>query len=77
LPFHDALLTDKDRDNLAEHYESHKQDLLKRTKEGKGTWKAELASNSEENVRLTPLRYLLHTICVAVIEPELIGFAYR
>ncbi|KAJ5121624.1 uncharacterized protein N7515_009585 [Penicillium bovifimosum] len=42
---------DQDRDNLSEHYEAHKQENLKRTKEGKGKWTAELASNSEENVK--------------------------
>jgi hypothetical protein len=30
--------------------EKHKQDLLKKQKEGKGHWKPELASNSEEAV---------------------------
>ncbi|KAJ5558944.1 hypothetical protein N7535_009183 [Penicillium sp. DV-2018c] len=42
---------DKNRDNLSEHYEAHKQENLKRTKEGKGKWTAELASNSEEIVK--------------------------
>ncbi|KAJ4398777.1 hypothetical protein N0V85_006195 [Neurospora sp. IMI 360204] len=34
-----------------QHFESHKQDSLKKQKEGKGHWKPELASNSEENVK--------------------------
>ncbi|KAG0651616.1 hypothetical protein D0Z07_1766 [Hyphodiscus hymeniophilus] len=34
----------------AEHNEKHKQDQLKKQKEGKGHWKPELASNSEESV---------------------------
>ncbi len=33
--------------------EKHKQDLLKKQKGGKGHWKLELASNSEEAVRST------------------------
>ncbi|KAK1777901.1 hypothetical protein QBC45DRAFT_329695 [Copromyces sp. CBS 386.78] len=32
-------------------YEDHKQDSLRKQKEGKGHWKPELASNSEENVK--------------------------
>ncbi|KAK3493231.1 hypothetical protein B0T13DRAFT_513480 [Neurospora crassa] len=32
-------------------YEKHKQESLKKQKEGKGQWKPELASNSEENVK--------------------------
>lgn len=31
--------------------ESHKQDLLSKQKDGKGHWKPELASNSEEAVK--------------------------
>jgi len=34
----------------AEQSERHKQDLLKKQKEGKGHWKPELASDSEEAV---------------------------
>ncbi|KAJ9133545.1 hypothetical protein NKR23_g10643 [Pleurostoma richardsiae] len=32
-------------------YERHKQDLLSKHKQGKGHWKPELASNSEESVK--------------------------
>jgi hypothetical protein len=35
---------------LGPEFEKHKQDLLKKQKEGKGHWKPELASNSEESV---------------------------
>ncbi|KAJ5474617.1 hypothetical protein N7475_004183 [Penicillium sp. IBT 31633x] len=42
---------DRHREDLPNHYESHKQDVLKETKDGKGKWKSELASNSEQNVR--------------------------
>ncbi|KAJ5770407.1 uncharacterized protein N7511_002458 [Penicillium nucicola] len=42
---------DRHRENLAEHYESHKQEGLKESKDGKGKWKAELASSSEEDVK--------------------------
>ncbi|KAJ5295550.1 hypothetical protein PENANT_c001G07441 [Penicillium antarcticum] len=42
---------DRHRDDLAEHYESHKQQGLKESKEGKGKWKSELASTSEEDVK--------------------------
>ncbi|KAJ5246383.1 hypothetical protein N7468_001366 [Penicillium chermesinum] len=40
-----------DRDDLAEYYEAHKEEQLKSTKEGKGKWKHELASNSEAEVK--------------------------
>jgi len=39
-----------DREALAEKNEEHKQDQLKKQKEGKGHWKPELASDSEEAV---------------------------
>ncbi|KAJ5874038.1 uncharacterized protein N7529_002468 [Penicillium soppii] len=42
---------DRHRDNLAEHYESHKQDALKSSKEGQGKWKSELASTSEAEIK--------------------------
>ena len=41
-----------DNDDQAESNERHKQDQLKKQKEGKGHWKPELASNSEEAVSL-------------------------
>lgn len=46
------LLKEDDRhvENQAEHNERHKQDQLQKQKEGKGHWKPELASNSEEAV---------------------------
>ncbi|KAJ5209721.1 hypothetical protein N7449_004100 [Penicillium cf. viridicatum] len=42
---------DRGRENLSYHYESHKQEGIKSTKEGKGEWKSELASNSEADVK--------------------------
>ncbi|CAG8903689.1 unnamed protein product [Penicillium egyptiacum] len=42
---------DKNRDDLSNHYESHKQEGIKDTVEGKGKWKSELASNSEAGVK--------------------------
>jgi hypothetical protein len=39
----------------AEQSEIHKQDLLRKQKEGKGHWKPELASDSEEAVSYLPL----------------------
>ncbi|CAI7610381.1 unnamed protein product [Penicillium bialowiezense] len=42
---------DRHREDLADHYESHKQQGLKESKEGKGKWKSELASSSEEDVK--------------------------
>lgn len=39
-----------DLPNLAETREKHKQDQLRKQKEGHGEWKAELASDSEEAV---------------------------
>jgi hypothetical protein len=42
-----------DHEGRAEDVEHHKQDLLKKQKEGKGHWKDELASNSESIVCLS------------------------
>ncbi|KAJ5782586.1 hypothetical protein N7457_004360 [Penicillium paradoxum] len=42
---------DRSRENLAEHYESHKQEGIRNSKQGKGKWKSELASNSEADVK--------------------------
>jgi len=42
--------TNSDRPDLANENEKHKQDQLKKQKEGKGHWKPELASDSEEAV---------------------------
>ena len=39
-----------DNEDQAEHNERHKQDQLQKQKDGKGHWKPELASNSEEAV---------------------------
>lgn len=33
------------------YFEKHKQDSLKKAKSGKGHWKPELASNSEESIK--------------------------
>lgn len=44
----DWLLSDKP--DKGGDYEKHKQDQLQKQKEGKGHWKPELASNSEEAV---------------------------
>ena len=38
----------------AKEVEEHKQDLLKKQKEGKGHWKEPLASDSESIVRTPP-----------------------
>ncbi|KAB8074767.1 hypothetical protein BDV29DRAFT_173045 [Aspergillus leporis] len=43
--------SDHNREDLHNHYESEKQDQLKNSKEGKGKWKQELASNSEASVK--------------------------
>ena len=43
-------------------YEEHKQDQLKKQKEGKGHWKPELASNSEEAVCTPSFRELASLI---------------
>ncbi|TVY56226.1 hypothetical protein LSUE1_G008716 [Lachnellula suecica] len=42
--------TDRHNPEAAEHNEKHKQDGLQKQKEGKGHWKPELASDSEEAV---------------------------
>ncbi|TVY59070.1 hypothetical protein LCER1_G000366 [Lachnellula cervina] len=39
-----------DNPDAAEHNEKHKQDTLQKQKDGKGHWKPELASDSEEAV---------------------------
>jgi hypothetical protein len=39
-----------DEPDLGSKFEQHKQDQLQKQKEGKGHWKPELASNSEESV---------------------------
>lgn len=39
-----------DREDLPEHYASHKEHQVKTSKEGKAKWRAELASNSEADV---------------------------
>lgn len=41
---------DRHNENQAELNERHKQDSLEKQKSGKGHWKPELASNSEEAV---------------------------
>ncbi|KAJ5194968.1 uncharacterized protein N7498_008406 [Penicillium cinerascens] len=43
--------SDKNRDDLPNIYESEKDRQLKSTKEGKARWNAELASNSEADVK--------------------------
>jgi len=40
-----------DTEGRAEEIEHHKQDALKKQKDGKGHWKDELASSSESIVR--------------------------
>jgi len=42
--------SDRHTEDLAEKNEHHKQDLLAKQKAGKGHWKPELASDSEEAV---------------------------
>lgn len=42
--------TDNHNPDVAKNYEHHKQDQLKKQKEGKGHWKPELASDSEEAI---------------------------
>ncbi|CAI7648353.1 unnamed protein product [Penicillium glandicola] len=42
---------DRNRENLSNHYESHKQQGIKDRKDGKGKWMSELASNSEADVK--------------------------
>ncbi|PWY89021.1 hypothetical protein BO70DRAFT_393539 [Aspergillus heteromorphus CBS 117.55] len=43
--------SDHNREDLGTHYESHKHEQLKSSKEGKAKWKQELASNSEASVK--------------------------
>jgi len=43
--------SDRDRDNLHEEIEHHKNDGLQKQKDGKGHWKGELASNSEASIK--------------------------
>ncbi|KAK0740300.1 hypothetical protein B0T18DRAFT_431643 [Schizothecium vesticola] len=46
------LLRLKESDHPSpEAYEKHKQDSIAKQKQGKGHWKAELASNSEESIK--------------------------
>jgi len=40
----------KESDSHAPDYEKHKQDSITKSKEGKGHWKPELASDSEEAI---------------------------
>jgi len=42
--------SDHNNPETAEHNERHKQDQLQKQKDGKGHWKPELATNSEEAV---------------------------
>ncbi|KAJ5952672.1 uncharacterized protein N7479_011085 [Penicillium vulpinum] len=42
---------DRNREDLSNYYESKKQEVLKESKLGKGKWTAELASNSEADVK--------------------------
>jgi len=42
--------SDRHIEDQASHNEKHKQDQLQKQKEGKGHWKPELASDSEEAV---------------------------
>ncbi|OQD76477.1 hypothetical protein PENDEC_c004G05073 [Penicillium decumbens] len=43
--------SDKNRDELPDVYEAEKERQLKESKEGKGHWNDELASNSEASVK--------------------------
>ncbi|KAA6409448.1 MAG: hypothetical protein FRX48_07001 [Lasallia pustulata] len=43
--------TDRNRDDVAKEIDHHKDDQLRKQKEGKGHWKGELASNSESAVK--------------------------
>jgi hypothetical protein len=52
-----------DIDDQGTANEHHKQDQLKKQKEGKGHWKPELASNSEEAVCfliISPIFFLMY-----------------
>ncbi|KAJ5279164.1 hypothetical protein N7478_004536 [Penicillium angulare] len=43
--------SDRNRDDLPEHYESQKNQHVKKAKEGTAKWDEELASNSEAHVK--------------------------
>jgi hypothetical protein len=65
-----------DNPDAAAHNEKHKNDMLEKQKAGKGHWKPELASDSEEAVRFPPV--LLSYICRPVTHscfPNLIRWA--
>ncbi|KAK1830731.1 hypothetical protein QBC39DRAFT_331314 [Podospora conica] len=44
-------LKESNKEASPEDYEKHKQDSIAKQKQGKGHWKAELASNSEESIK--------------------------
>lgn len=46
----DTSANGKGREDVAEHYEKHKQEQLEDQKQGKGKWYKELGSNSEQAV---------------------------
>ncbi|KAF9882936.1 hypothetical protein FE257_004871 [Aspergillus nanangensis] len=48
---HGLKESDHGRDDLHNIYEAEKQDGLRNTREGKGKWKQELASNSEASIK--------------------------
>ncbi|KAK4228410.1 hypothetical protein QBC38DRAFT_475208 [Podospora fimiseda] len=52
-----ALKESESTDPSSAQFEHHKQDAIKKAKEGKAHWKAELASNSEENIRADKHNY--------------------
>jgi len=58
VDFHDAdevlFCVFADSEGRAEEIDHHKDDMLKKQKEGKGHWKEELASSSESIVCLLP-----------------------
>ncbi|PCH09507.1 Hypothetical protein PENO1_000350 [Penicillium occitanis (nom. inval.)] len=43
--------SDRNRENLSNEYESHKEENLKEVKSGKAYWKEQLASESEAGVK--------------------------
>ncbi|CAL5873361.1 uncharacterized protein PFLUO_LOCUS7633 [Penicillium psychrofluorescens] len=43
--------SDKNRDDLPNYYEAHKEEQVKNAEKGKGKWSSELASNSEAEVK--------------------------
>lgn len=51
VPRYTLKESDKNRDDLPNIYEAHKDSQVKRAKEGKGKWEPELASNSEADVK--------------------------